>query len=57
MRRFFVDNALLLAGEYHVDGLRLDAIQGIYDFSARPILREIADAFHAEAARLGRPPG
>ena len=54
VRRFFVDNTLHWLTEYHVDGLRLDAIQGIHDFSARPILREIADAFHAEAARLGR---
>jgi maltooligosyltrehalose trehalohydrolase len=54
VRRFFVDNTLYWLTEYHADGLRLDAIQGIYDFSARPILQEIADAFHAEAARLGR---
>src|SRR6185369_11029435 len=53
-RRFFVDNALAWLTEYHADGLRLDAIQGIYDFSARPILQEIADTFHAEASRLGR---
>ncbi len=54
VRRFFVDNALHWLCEYHVDGLRLDAIQGIHDESAQPILREIADAFHAEAARQGR---
>ena len=54
VRRFFADNAVHWLAEYHVDGLRLDAIQGIYDFSARPILQEIADDFHAEARRLGR---
>ncbi|HLK91876.1 MAG TPA: malto-oligosyltrehalose trehalohydrolase [Polyangia bacterium] len=54
VRRFFVDNALHWLTEYHVDGLRLDAIHGIFDFGARPILAELADAFHAEAARLGR---
>ena len=54
VRRFFVDNALYWLREYHADGLRLDAIQGIHDFSARPILQEIADGFHAEAARAGR---
>jgi maltooligosyltrehalose trehalohydrolase len=54
VRRFFVDNALYWLTEYHADGLRLDAIQGIYDFSARPILQEIADAFHDQAAQLGR---
>jgi maltooligosyltrehalose trehalohydrolase len=54
VRRFFIDNALHWLTEYHVDGLRLDAIHGIYDFGARHLLQELADAFHAEAARLGR---
>jgi maltooligosyltrehalose trehalohydrolase len=54
VRRFFVDNALTWLTEYHVDGLRLDAIHGIFDFGARPILAELADRFHAEAERLGR---
>jgi maltooligosyltrehalose trehalohydrolase len=54
VRRFFVDNALCWLAEYHVDGLRLDAIHGIFDFGARHILSEISDAFAVEAARLGR---
>ena len=54
VRRFFVDNALYWLTEYHIDALRLDAIHGIFDFSARHILREVAHAFHAQAARLGR---
>jgi maltooligosyltrehalose trehalohydrolase len=54
VRRFFVDNALHWLTDYHVDGLRLDAIHGIFDFGARHILGELSDAFHAEAARLGR---
>ena len=54
VRRFFVDNALHWLTDYHVDGLRLDAIHGIFDFGARHILAELSDAFHAEAARLGR---
>jgi maltooligosyltrehalose trehalohydrolase len=54
VRRFFVDNALYWLAEYHVDGLRLDAIHGICDFGARHILAEIAEAFAGEAARLGR---
>ncbi len=32
--------------DFHVDGLRLDAIHAIYDSSARPILREIAQRTH-----------
>ena len=54
VRRFFVDNALHWLTDYHVDGLRLDAIHGIFDLGARHILREISDAFHAEAERQGR---
>lgn len=54
VRRFFVDNALYWLSEYHADGLRLDAIHGIFDNGAKHVLAEISDAFHAEAARLGR---
>jgi maltooligosyltrehalose trehalohydrolase len=54
VRRYFIDNALYWLTEHHVDGLRLDAIQGIFDAGARPFLRELAEAFHTQAARLGR---
>lgn len=54
VRRHFIDNALYWVTEYHVDALRLDAIHGIFDFSARHILREMTAAVHAQAERLGR---
>ena len=54
VRRFVVDNALYWLTEYHVDALRLDAIHGIFDFGARHILQEMAEAFHAQAESLGR---
>jgi maltooligosyltrehalose trehalohydrolase len=54
VRRFFIDNALYWITEFRVDALRLDAIHGIFDSSARPFLRELAQAVHREAARLGR---
>jgi maltooligosyltrehalose trehalohydrolase len=54
VRRFFLDNALYWLTEYHVDALRLDAIHGIFDFSARHILEELAEVFHAQAEHLGR---
>jgi len=54
VRRFFVDNALYWLTEYHIDAVRLDAIHGIYDFSAHPILDELTEAFHREARRLRR---
>lgn len=54
VRRFVVDNARYWVTEYHVDGLRLDAIHGIFDFSPTHVLREVADAVHAQARALGR---
>ena len=54
VRRFFIENALYWLTEYHIDALRLDAIHGIFDFSAFHILAELRDRFHQEAERLGR---
>ncbi len=54
VRRYIIDNALHWITEYHIDGLRLDAVHSIYDFGARHILRELTDAVHAQAERLGR---
>jgi maltooligosyltrehalose trehalohydrolase len=54
VRRFVVDNALSWVSEYHFDGLRLDAIHGIFDFSPKHILAEVGDAVKAEAAAQGR---
>jgi maltooligosyltrehalose trehalohydrolase len=54
VRRFVIDNALYWVTEFHIDGLRLDAIHGIFDFSPRHILRDIAEAVHAQAELLGR---
>jgi maltooligosyltrehalose trehalohydrolase len=54
VRRFFLSNALYWIREFHLDALRIDAIHGIFDFSARHILRELAEAVHGEAPALGR---
>ena len=54
VRRFVIDNALYWITEFHIDGLRLDAIHGIFDFSARHILRDLSDAAHVQGEALGR---
>jgi len=54
VRRYFTDNALFWITEYHFDALRLDAVHGIYDFSARHILRDLSDAAGRQAEALGR---
>ena len=54
VRRYMVENSLYWVTEYHIDGLRLDAVHGIFDFSAKHLLEEIAEEVHAQAARLGR---
>jgi malto-oligosyltrehalose trehalohydrolase len=42
VRRFFVENALYWLDEYHLDGLRLDAIDHVLDPATPDILTEIA---------------
>ncbi|HEX9780549.1 MAG TPA: malto-oligosyltrehalose trehalohydrolase, partial [bacterium] len=54
VRRYFIENALGWVRDFHVDALRLDAIHGIFDVSARPFLAELGAAVHAEAGRAGR---
>ena len=55
VRHYFISNALYWITEYHIDALRLDAIHGIYDFSALHILQELAEAVHRQAVILKRP--
>ena len=44
VRAFFVHNALYWIEEFHLDGLRLDAVHAIADDSPRHVVREIASA-------------
>lgn len=54
VRRFACDNACMWARDFHVDGLRLDAVHAIYDFGARHILAQLQDEVQQEAAGLNR---
>ncbi|MEM7726607.1 MAG: malto-oligosyltrehalose trehalohydrolase [Cyanobacteria bacterium P01_A01_bin.45] len=44
VRNYFVQNVIYWLENYHIDGLRLDAIHAIYDFGAKHILQEMAEA-------------
>ncbi len=54
VRKYFSDNALYWLQHFHVDALRLDAIHGIFDFSAKPFLQELAEKVGAFAEKQGR---
>jgi maltooligosyltrehalose trehalohydrolase len=54
VRRFCIENALSWVVDFHVDALRMDAVHAIVDTSATPFLKELAEAVHRVADRLGR---
>lgn len=51
VREFFRENAAYWIREFHLDGLRLDATQNIYDDSSRHILAEISEITRAAAGK------
>ena len=54
VRRYVVENALYWIREYHLDGLRLDAVQTIKDDSPQPILAEIQERVQTLGHELNR---
>lgn len=55
VREYVVGNACYWLETCHCDALRLDAVHAIYDFGARHILTELAEAAADCEQRLGRP--
>lgn len=49
VREFFIHNALYWLEEYHLDGLRLDAVHAIHDESGEHFLAELARRVAAES--------
>lgn len=54
VRRFFCDNALMWMRDFHIDGLRLDAVHAYVDRSAIHFLEQLATETKALEANLGR---
>jgi len=54
VRRFFCDNALMWMRDYHLDGLRLDAVHAFVDRSAIHFLEQLAAEVKTLSATLGR---
>ncbi len=54
VRRFFCDNALMWLRDYHVDGLRLDAVHAFVDTSAVHVLERMSAEVDELEATLGR---
>jgi maltooligosyltrehalose trehalohydrolase len=53
VREFFVSNAGYWVDEYHLDGLRLDATDNIYDASPRHVLMDISERVRRAAGGRG----
>ncbi|MGJ3251383.1 MAG: malto-oligosyltrehalose trehalohydrolase [Elainellaceae cyanobacterium] len=54
VRNFVIENVLYWLEQFHIDGLRLDAIHAIFDFGAKPILAEVSERVAELDERLGR---
>ncbi len=55
VRRYVIDNALMWLREFHVDGLRLDAVHALVDGNATHLLEELATEVEALSAHVRRP--
>jgi maltooligosyltrehalose trehalohydrolase len=52
VREWVLQSAIGWVRDFHVDGLRLDAIHAIHDDGARHVLRELADRVHGHRRAL-----
>lgn len=54
VRRYFIENAVGWIRDFHLDGLRLDAVDSIFDPTPIPFVQELTSAVHAAADAAGR---
>lgn len=54
VRHFYFQNALQWLDEFHIDGLRMDAVHAIWDFSARHFIEELRAKVKQLEERTGR---
>ena len=54
VRNYFIQNALMLFREFHIDALRLDAVHAIMDLSANHFLKELATEVNKLNLETGR---
>ncbi|MEU8421787.1 malto-oligosyltrehalose trehalohydrolase [Micromonospora sp. NPDC048835] len=55
VRRYIIDSVLMWLRDYHVDGLRLDAVHALHDSRAVPLLEELAVSVESLSTHVGRP--
>jgi maltooligosyltrehalose trehalohydrolase len=55
VRRYIVDNALMWLRDFHIDGLRLDAVHALVDSSETHLLEQLAIEVAELSGKLGRP--
>lgn len=55
VRAFLLGSALAWLRDYHLDGLRLDAVHALADSRALPFLEELSSAVDGLSVSLGRP--
>jgi maltooligosyltrehalose trehalohydrolase len=51
VREWAIQNACSWVRDYHIDGLRLDAVHAVFDDSPQHVLAELAERVHAENPR------
>ncbi|MGV8895950.1 MAG: malto-oligosyltrehalose trehalohydrolase [Rhodoglobus sp.] len=55
VREYIIRNALMWLNDYHVDGLRLDAVHALVDTREKHLLAELAERTDSLSEAIGRP--